>query len=154
MAGGFVQALNAAGFDAVFKREIPDLAVEFDDVEILKWARAHRRILWGFDKHRNGSATGQRMNDEISRHKGRLIQMSGGPEQSIPRAIGRLLVHQEHWEPFFADNHGKVRIMGGGATQIRMETPGELPRLVAVGVRQGAAYLEQRERWHLRGRLR
>lgn len=127
----------------------PETRWETDDVELLKWARRHRRILIGFDLYKG--LTGPRMDNELHRRGGRLITIAGGPDQPVSRILGKLLFHQETWEPFFSAGYGKVRIetvsthRGDRVARIKMYRPEELPMLVPTLVDQGRAYLKERK---------
>jgi hypothetical protein len=141
--------LAALGFDVIDKRTVDELEWQNDDVELLKWARRNKRILLGFDLYKG--QTGPRLDDELRRRGGRVITIAGGPQQPTSRALGKLLFHQETWEPFFEAGHGKVRIetvstsRGDRAARIKTYRPEELPTLVGAMVKQGVAYLRERK---------
>lgn len=140
--------LVALGFDVIDKRKVEETKWENDDIELLKWARRNKRILIGFDLYRG--MTGPRLDHELRRNGGRVITIAGGPDQPTSRALGKLLFHQEVWEPFFKSGHGKVRIetvstsRGDRAARIKTYRCEELPMLVAARVKQGSAYLRER----------
>ena len=54
-----------------------------DDVEVLRWARKHRRILVCHDQH-DDHATKLAWNPEIGTRGGRVIEIRGGPVDRIP----------------------------------------------------------------------
>jgi len=144
----FVQKLRALDFDVIDKREVLELQWENDDVQLLRWARRHQRILLGMDMY--ARTTGLRMNEEIRERNGRVLSIAGGPQQPVHRALGKLLFYQERWAPFFAEGHGRVTITTVGsserdtAAKIKMQRPHELTRSVSRVVRQGQQYLDNR----------
>lgn len=150
--------LVALGFDVMDKRKVEDTKWENDDVELLRWARRNKRILIGFDLYKG--MTGPRLDNELRRKGGRVITIAGGPNQPTSRALGKLLFHQETWEPFFRGGHGKVRIetvstsRGDKAARIKAFRCNELPVLVAMPVEQGKAYLRERKAARQRPRKR
>ena len=89
--------------------------------------------------------TGKRMQDEVSRRGGMVVKVGGGPEQPLTRFLGKVLIHQERWEPFLLDGHGWVHIQSGDSGKCRMTRPGDLDRMVWIETEQGRRYVSTRD---------
>jgi hypothetical protein len=135
--------LRRLGFDLLAFHEDRELSRLSDDVEILKWARSHQRVFLSVDLFRGD--TGKRMQDEIARRGGRVIKVGGGPEQPMTRFLGKVLIHQERWEPFLLGGHGWVHIQSGDSGKCRMDRPEDLDRMVWTETEQGRRYVSERD---------
>ena len=103
----FVECLRLLGWDVVTVYQY-DLQYEKDDAVILRKATELDRILITFDYLRGEQ--GVRIARELRDQGGQLIRISGGPDQPVLRALGKLLFHHERWLPWFAANEGRVVI--------------------------------------------
>ena len=101
--------LRLLGFRTEHARRVEDDLI--DDVEVLRWARKHRRILVCHDQH-DDQATKLAWNPEIGNRGGRVIEVSGGPEQDPQRAAGIILAHRPEWSALFAEH-------GAGVAKLR-----------------------------------
>ena len=135
--------LRRLGFDLLAFHDDPELAGLRDDVDILKSARRHRRVFLSVDLFRGD--TGKRMQDEVSRRGGSVIKVGGGPEQPMTRFLGKVLIHQEHWEPFLLDGHGWVHIQRGDSGRCSMTRPKDLDRMAWIETEQGRRYVSVRD---------
>ena len=78
------------------------------DARLLAKARNHGFTLVTFDKFRGQS--GAEIAGEMRERGGKLIRIGGGPEQPPARSVGKLLFHQDKWEPFLQKEDGRVNI--------------------------------------------
>ena len=95
-----------------------------DDVEVLRWARKHHRILVCHDQH-DDHATKLAWNPEIGTRGGRVIEIRGGPEQDPQRAAGLVLTHRSEWSALFAEH-------GAGVARLRLGSVDFLTRAQLV----------------------
>ena len=100
--------LEAIGFEVVLATQV-EVDVT-DDVEVLKWARRHRRILVCHDKYRD-ARTRLRIYPEIYYHGGRVIRIGGGSDQPPLESFGKIVVHRPHWLRFFLDNESGIALV-------------------------------------------
>ena len=83
-----------------------------DDIEILRWARQHCRIMVCHDGF-SDRETHIRMSQELYKHGGKVITIRGGPGQHPLTSLGKLLVHRYQWLEWFQENkHGLVSLTG------------------------------------------
>ena len=111
---GVRRILECAGFTCVSAndREIRDRLPEGSaDWDILTEARRRRRVLVCFDKHAD-AATKYDWSEELEARGGRLIQISGGPEQHPIEAAAKVLIHYEKWQEFFNQQDTAVATLG------------------------------------------
>ncbi len=85
------------------------------------------------------------MQDEIYRRGGRVMKVGGGPEQPMTRFLGKVLIHQERWQPFLLDGHGWVHLQSGDSGKCRMTRPRDLDRMVWIDTEQGRRYVSERD---------
>ena len=97
--------LEAVGFRVQFALHV---GVNIrSDTAILRWAREHEHILVCHDKHKDKS-TRLELYPELYEHGGKIIRVSGDSSQNEITAVGKILVHREQWNAWFADNDGEV----------------------------------------------
>lgn len=103
--------LQAVGFRTESMLRLMDVVDIQDDVEVVKWARRHRRILICHDKHKD-RVTKIRLNAEVGLHGGRVITVLGGPQQSTYSTVGKILVNRDQWRErlVLRGEHGVVRV--------------------------------------------
>lgn len=71
-------------------------------------ARTQARVLFTFDLLRGES--GAKVAAELVLNGGRILQVTRGPSQPLPRALGRFFFHQPEWFPFLDRNDGVATI--------------------------------------------
>lgn len=101
----FWEALRAIGWDVATVYD-HNLQREKDDARILHAATRLNRVMITFDYLRGQQ--GVLIHQELRDNGGRLLRVSGGPEQSVERALGRLLFHHPDWAVWLNANEGKV----------------------------------------------
>jgi len=103
----FVDALRKLGWEieTVYQH---GLEREKDDARLVAWARTFDFVFLTFDNLRGEQ--GARVAREIRERRGKVISIWGGPNQSIERALGRLLFHYPDWFPFLERYDGRVDI--------------------------------------------
>ncbi len=136
--------LSAVGFNVLFAARVN---VNYrDDVEIIKWARSHDRIVVTHDRYKD-RATKIRVCQEIYENGGHVIQVSRGQYQAPLTSLGKILAHREDWVKFFQENDGMVLVHKTGMTpmpreylirqiQSRLDFP-TLPRIAPKAPRTG-----------------
>ena len=100
--------LRAVGFQVeMAPRDNPDVIQ--NDVALLRFARAQRRILVCHDQHRD-RATQLRLFPEIYNRGGNIITIGGDSSQPLLLALGKILVHHREWANWFLEHPqgGKV----------------------------------------------
>lgn len=105
-----VNALRALGWNiaSVYDSNV-SIAGERRDWVVLAWARSQQMVLLTLDKMRH-KGVGIRMQEEIRDNGGKLLTISGGPEQHLTRAVGRLLAHAVEWERRLTHSDGWFQI--------------------------------------------
>lgn len=115
-----------------------------DDVkDVLLHAKRAQRILLSSDMFQD-RATRVAMWKNVSETKrGRVISVSGGPQKTPTQIVGKLLFHQDQWEPFLSDGHGIVQIGDLKPDNLKKWRPDELSVMRHAAIRQGEAYLRR-----------
>ena len=98
--------MRAVGFRTEFAFRVVNVR---SDRDILRWARRHRYIHVCHDKF-SDKQTRLEIYPEIFHHGGKVIQITGGPQQNLYTSLGKLLVHREKWVEWFQSNKGIVTL--------------------------------------------
>ena len=98
--------LRAVGFRVEFAFRVANVR---RDRDILRWARRHRSFYVCHDKF-SDKQTRLEIYPEIYDHGGKVIQITGGPQQNVYTSLGKLLVHREKWVEWFQSNEGIVTL--------------------------------------------
>ena len=101
--------LRAVGFNVRFAPR--DNPIIEDDVKVLRLARRQNRILVCHDKHSDRS-TRLRLYPEIYNRRGNILHIGGDSSQPLVTALGKVVVHYEHWSAWFKahPNGGRVSV--------------------------------------------
>ena len=111
---GVRRILECAGFtcvsanDAAIRAKLPQGASDWD---VLAEARRRRRVLVCFDKHAD-QRTRYTWSENLEARGGRVIQITGGPEQPPIEAAAKVLIHYEAWQAFFGEQDTAVATLG------------------------------------------
>lgn len=103
---GLEPLLRAVGFRTEFAFRVVNVR---SDRDILQWARRHRYIYVCHDKF-GDKQTRLEIYPEIFYHGGKVIQITGGPQQNLYVSLGKLLIHREKWVEWFQSNEGIVTL--------------------------------------------
>jgi hypothetical protein len=102
----FIRLLRLLGWQVTTVHE-RKLAGVKDDARLIANAREHGEVLLCFDEFRRDQ--GPRVADEIYRRGGSYVRISGGPDQPVNRALGKLYFHLDEIEQrLTADEGGAV----------------------------------------------
>ena len=101
--------------DTVYQHHIQH---EKKDARIVAWGHANDFVIVTLDDLK--AESGAEVAREIRDRGGRVIVISGGPQQPIERAVGKLLFHMEVWLPFLESGDGRVGHLGH---QARLSLP-------------------------------
>ena len=74
-------------------------------------ARRRRRVLVCFDKHAD-QRTRYTWSEDLEARGGRVIQITGGPEQPPIEAAAKVLIHYAAWQAFFGEQDTAVATLG------------------------------------------
>ena len=130
-----------------------NLAGKINDVKWVKYARRKDRIAITFDEFK--AEQGVQIAQELRLRGGKIIRISGGPEQNPYRAVGKLLFHYPEWHPFLLTNDGICIISDVRVQSCHIYTPEQFhQRIDPLGAEQFTQYLEKRKRrpYHRRKR--
>ena len=109
-----------------------------DDVEQLIFARSNCMVLVTCDKY--SGQGGQDLRAELRDNGGKIIRITGGPQQPPHVAIAKLMIRAEQWQPRLKNEDGVV-IITGVSGDIKFRTPEEFAgRLARVETQQLARY--------------
>lgn len=144
------QTLQALGWDIVEAVMTPKLR-QLDDVsELLLYAKRTQRILLSADMFED-RATRTRLRENLRRTKrGKVISVSGGPQRSWRKIVGKLLYHQEEFESFFSAGHGICQIGSLRPETLRLQRPEKIDTVHQRRVTQGEAYVRKPRQPRLR----
>jgi hypothetical protein len=141
----FSAKLRQLDFDVEEVQNIPTLRGQDDVNVVLLYAKRRQRILLSTDNMADRQ-TRVRLFENLRRTKrGKVLTVSGGPEQGWPRFVGKVIYHMETWEAFFADGHGRFIIGDLKPDTARGQRPWEMPRRTKATIRQGGAYVAAKE---------
>lgn len=101
--------LQTLGFNVDFAPHVTDVT---DDTRLLRWARRRRYILVRHDRTRD-KKTRMELFSELYENGGKIIQVSGNPDQDPLVAIGKLLANMDKWQQWFGENDGIVHVERG-----------------------------------------
>lgn len=108
------RVLDCAGFNCVSANDAAvreKLSEGANDWDVLAEARRRRRVLVCFDKHAD-QRTRYTWSEQLETRGGRVIQISGGPEQPPIEAAAKVLIHYEAWQAFFNEQDTAVVTLG------------------------------------------
>lgn len=111
---GVRRILECAGFscvsanDAAVRTRLPQGTADWD---VLAEARRRRRVLVCLDKHAD-QRTRYTWSEQLEARGGRVIQITGGPEQPPIEAAAKALIHYEAWQTFFSGQDTAVATLG------------------------------------------
>ena len=140
------QILVCAGFtcvsanDAAVRERLPEGS---DDWDVLAEARRRRRVLVCFDKHAD-QRTRFTWSEQLEASGGRVIQITGGPQQSPIEAAAKVLIHYEVWQAFFREQDTAVATLGKTANP-RLLDRREIFKLSPATLRQIDTPVESRK---------
>lgn len=111
---------------------------EKDDVEQLIFARSNCMVLVTCDKY--GGQGGQELRAELRDNGGKIIRITGGPQQPPHVAIAKLMIRSEQWQSRLKNDDGVV-IITGVSGDIKFRTPEEFAgRLARIETQQLVGY--------------
>ena len=100
---------------------------EADDSRHIIHSRNLGRVLLTFDTFR--AESGARVAAELLLRGGKVVQIRGGPDQPLMKALGRLLFHQPEWQPFLATRDG-VAVVSDIRNHCKPYTPHEYSQTI------------------------
>ena len=100
---------------------------EADDSRHVIHSRDLGRAFLTFDTFR--AESGARVAAELILRGGKVVQIRGGPEQPLMKALGRLLFHHPEWQPFLAKNNG-VAVVSDIRNPCKLYTPDEYSQTI------------------------
>ena len=116
---------------------------KINDVKWVKYARKKDRIAITFDEFK--ASQGVKIAHEWRLHGGKIIRVSGGPQQDRFRAVGKLLFHYPDWYPFLLDSEGISIIADVRKQSCHNYTPEEYHQKIdSTDSEQFTKYLEKR----------
>ena len=100
---------------------------EADDSRHIIHSRNLGRVFLTFDTFR--AESGARVAAELILRGGKIVQIRGGPEQPLIKALGRLLFHHPEWQPFLAREDG-VAVVSDIRNHCKLYTPHEYAQTI------------------------
>lgn len=100
---------------------------EADDSRHIIRSRSLARVFLTFDTFR--AESGARVAAELVLRGGKVIQIRGGPQQPLMKALGRLLFHYPEWHPFLAREDG-VAVVSDIRHPCRLYTPADYSQTI------------------------
>ena len=100
---------------------------EADDSRHIIHSRNLGRVFLTFDTFR--AESGARVAAELLLRGGRVVQIRGGPDQPLMRALGRFLFHEPEWQPFLARRDG-VAVVSDIRNNCKLYTPHEYSQTI------------------------
>jgi hypothetical protein len=100
--------LEAVGFKVVSALSLPQ-STQSNDRKVLRWAR-RRQMIYVCHDHFKDKQTRIELYPELYERGGRIIQITGAPDQVPLESLGKIIINRERWRAFFKNNHGIAQV--------------------------------------------